>query len=252
MRAVRTTCRKGGETHFGRRDVALLDTLDGWTVHVPGHPDETEALVRAETPGAGRVYVRLADQSNAAPLPVVASGLRGRSALHVVRRGSGGSQAVVVAVGPMLDRTLAATQGRDVTILYAATVRPFDTRPCWAAPGSGTVVLVEPYLAGTSTGVVAQRSGTGRTASSAWASVGPSWATTGRPPTTTAPTVSTQRGCGARSTRSSAEAGQDQTASTIFSPPSFSALATSSTSPLSMAFLTFLVAFSTAWSTRSR
>jgi len=30
----------GGETHFGHRDVALLDTLAGWTVHVPGHPDE--------------------------------------------------------------------------------------------------------------------------------------------------------------------------------------------------------------------
>lgn len=30
----------GGFTHMSPGDVALLDTLDGWTVHVPGHPDE--------------------------------------------------------------------------------------------------------------------------------------------------------------------------------------------------------------------
>ncbi len=56
----------------------------------------------------------------------------------------------------MLDRTLEATAGRDVTVLYAATVRPFDHATLRAAPGSDTVVLVEPYLAGTSTGVVAE------------------------------------------------------------------------------------------------
>jgi transketolase len=147
---------KGGETHFGRRDVALLDTLDGWTVHVPGHPDEAEALLREETHGAGRVYLRLADQGNAAPVRAVTAGGRARGDLHVVRRGTSASRATVVAVGPMLDRTLAATEGCDVTVLYAATVRPFDQATLRSAPGSDAVVLVEPYLAGTSTGVVAE------------------------------------------------------------------------------------------------
>ncbi len=60
---------------------------------------------------------------------------------------------MVVAVGPMLDDVLAAAEGLDVTVLYATTVRPFDAVALRAATlAAGTdVVLVEPYLAGTST-----------------------------------------------------------------------------------------------------
>ncbi|MET7352248.1 transketolase family protein [Streptomyces mirabilis] len=135
----------GGFTHMAPGDVALLDTLDGWTVHVPGHPDEAEQLLRqAVAAGDDKVYVRLSVQSNAQGLP--ADGARFRT----VREGHAG---VVVAVGPMLDAALAATEGLDVTVLYAATVRPFDGQTLRrATEAAGTdVVLVEPYLAGTST-----------------------------------------------------------------------------------------------------
>ncbi|MCP3767829.1 transketolase family protein [Streptomyces sp. MAR25Y5] len=134
----------GGHTHMAPGDVALLDTLDGWTVHVPGHPDEAGTLLRhAVAAGDDKVYVRLSLQSNARPLPV--DGERFRT----VREGRGG---VVVAVGPVLDAVLAATEGLDVTVLYATTVRPFDTAALRrATEAAGTdVVLVEPYLAGTS------------------------------------------------------------------------------------------------------
>jgi transketolase len=134
----------GGFTHMAPGDVALLDTLDGWTVHVPGHPDEAEELLRqAVAAGDDKVYVRLSVQSNAQGLPV--DGARFRT----VREGRAG---VVVAVGPMLDAVLAATEGLDVTVLYGVTVRPFDgaaLRRATEAAGTG-VVLVEPYLAGTS------------------------------------------------------------------------------------------------------
>lgn len=135
---------QGGETHFGRRDVALLDTLDGWTVHVPGHPDEAETLLRQAVRRTDSVYVRLAEAGNAQAFDVRLP------RLHVVRRGSSAARAAVLAVGPMLDATLAATQGLDVTVAYAATVRPFDRSGLRALPGSDTVVLIEPYLAGTS------------------------------------------------------------------------------------------------------
>ncbi|MEU1802707.1 transketolase [Streptomyces sp. NPDC019937] len=135
----------GGLTHMAPGDVALMDTLDGWTVHVPGHPDEAEALLR-DAAGAGddSVYVRLSAHANAAPRTIAP----GR--FLTVREGRGG---VVVAVGPMLDGVLAAVEGLDVTVLYATTVRPFDGRALRAAAGAAAadVVLVEPYLAGTST-----------------------------------------------------------------------------------------------------
>ncbi|MGA5567781.1 transketolase family protein [Streptomyces pseudogriseolus] len=135
----------GGHTHMAPGDVALLDTLDGWTVHVPGHPDEAETLLRhAVAAGDDKVYVRLSLQSSAEGRPV--DGQR----FLTVREGRSG---VVVAVGSMLDAVLAATEGLDVTVLYATTVRPFDAdalRRATATAGTD-VVLVEPYLAGTST-----------------------------------------------------------------------------------------------------
>ncbi|MFJ8797193.1 transketolase family protein [Streptomyces sp. NPDC102487] len=135
----------GGFTHMAPGDVALLDTLDGWTVHVPGHPDEAETLLRhAVAAGDDKVYVRLSVQANAHPLGVDGSRFR------TVREGREG---VVVAVGPMLDAVLAATEGRAVTVLYATTVRPFDAAALRGATetAGSDVVLVEPYLAGTST-----------------------------------------------------------------------------------------------------
>jgi transketolase len=135
----------GGYTHMAPGDVALLDTLDGWTVHVPGHPDEAETLLRhAVAADDDKVYVRLSLQSNGRALPV--DGQRFRT----VREGRSG---VVVAVGPILETVLAATEGLDVTVLYATTVRPFDGAALLRATRvAGTdVVLVEPYLAGTST-----------------------------------------------------------------------------------------------------
>ncbi|MFG3407391.1 transketolase family protein [Streptomyces sp. NPDC048142] len=135
----------GGFTHMAPGDVALLDTLDGWTVHVPGHPDEVEALLRESVAGDDRVYVRLSLQANREARPV-----SGTAGFTVVREGRRGT---VVAVGPMLDNVLAATEGLDVTVLYATTVRPFDAAGVRRAAGAAStadVVIVEPYLAGTS------------------------------------------------------------------------------------------------------
>jgi transketolase len=133
-----------GRTHQAPGDVALLDTLDGWTIHVPGHPDEAELLLRDAAARDDRVYLRLSGQTNTAPQAV------GPGHFRPVRTGRRGT---VVAVGPMLQPVLDAVAGLDLTVLYAVTVRPFDAkalRRAVTAAGRADVVLVEPYLAGTS------------------------------------------------------------------------------------------------------
>ena len=134
-----------GRTHQSPGDVALLDTLPDWEVHVPGHAAELSVLLRKAVAGDGRAYLRTTTDSNRAALPT------GR--MHVVRRGARGS---VLAVGPMLDNVVAAVGDLDVTILYTATVRPLDVATLVATLGTPDVVLVEPYAVGTSAWLVSQ------------------------------------------------------------------------------------------------
>ncbi|MBU2663468.1 transketolase [Actinoplanes bogorensis] len=131
-----------GYTHQSPGDVALLDTLEGWTVHVPGHRDEVPAMLREAARHDDRVYVRLSEQENDRAYP-------GGGRLRVLRRGG----PLVVAVGPMLDPVLEATSGLDVTVAYTNMPRPFDAEGLRALTESD-VVLVEPYLAGTSAAAV--------------------------------------------------------------------------------------------------
>jgi transketolase len=132
-----------GRTHQAPEDVALMDSVPGFSVLVPGHPGEVPGLLRSAVSGlsSGSSYLRLSSGHNAAARPVSRS-------LQVVRSGRRG---VVVAVGPMLSPVLSAVGDLDVTVAYATTVRPFDSSGLLELEGSsGMVVLVEPYLAGTS------------------------------------------------------------------------------------------------------
>ncbi len=129
----------GGRTHQAPADVALIDTLPDWTVHVPGHPAELDALLRTAVAGSGRVYVRTTVRANRAAYPT--------GGFHVIRRGG---QGTVVAVGPMLDNVLEAVRDLDVSVLYASTIRPFDAQTLVGTLATADVVIVEPYAVGTS------------------------------------------------------------------------------------------------------
>jgi transketolase len=136
---------RAGRTHQAPGDVALVDTVPGFAVQVPGHPDEVPGLLRgavAALSGADghSSYIRLSTEANRSARPLSPS-------LQVVRSGLAG---LVIAVGPMLDPVLDAVAGLDVTVAYATTVRPFDAAGLRSLADSGAVVLVEPYLAGTS------------------------------------------------------------------------------------------------------
>src|SRR5216684_7367562 len=45
---------RAGRTHQAPEDVALVAALPGWTIHVPGHPDEAERLTRSVLLGDDR------------------------------------------------------------------------------------------------------------------------------------------------------------------------------------------------------
>jgi transketolase len=134
---------RSGRTHQAPGDVALLDTLPDVVIHAPGSAVEADEVLRQAVAGEGLHYVRIVEQVNAESFT--------GSGLHVVRRGTG---ATVIALGPVLDEVLAATADRDVTVLYAHSVRPFDTSTFRRLLTTPDVVLVEPWLAGTSARVV--------------------------------------------------------------------------------------------------
>ncbi|MEH0842937.1 transketolase [Micromonospora sp. CPCC 205711] len=136
-----------GRTHLSPADVSLIDTLNGWTVHVPGHPDEVPGLLRSAVCGRDSAYLRLSTQTNARAYPEAGE-------LRVVRDAGPGA-ALVVAVGPVRDAALAAVADLPVTVAYTHRPRPFDVAGLRALAGT-EVILVEPYLAGTSARVVSE------------------------------------------------------------------------------------------------
>jgi transketolase len=134
---------QGGRTHQTPGDVTLMDTLPEVSIHAPGTATETDEALRRAVAAEGLHYVRIVEQTNSESF--------GGAGLHVVRRGSG---ATVIAFGPILDAVLAATADRDVSVLYAHSVRPFDIATFRDVLATPEVVLVEPWLAGTSARVV--------------------------------------------------------------------------------------------------
>lgn len=130
-----------GRTHQAPEDVALMATIPGMEIHVPGHPDEVETLLRRIVPGEGLHYVRLSAQHNRRALPDDGS-------IEIVRGARPGAP-IVIAVGPMLDPVLEATAGLDVTVAATTRVLPLDGDALRGRAGQD-VILVEPMLEGTS------------------------------------------------------------------------------------------------------
>lgn len=135
-----------GRTHESPADVPLLATLPDWTISVPGHADEAEAQLRSAAAGSHLEYIRLSTESNSRAL------WHGEDGFVVLRRGGNGT---VLVAGPLADAVLSAVDGMDLTVLYAARIRPFDHTTLRATLTTPDVALVEPYLTGTSAAEVA-------------------------------------------------------------------------------------------------
>ncbi|HVU66387.1 MAG TPA: transketolase C-terminal domain-containing protein [Ktedonobacteraceae bacterium] len=128
-----------GMTHQAPGDVQALLGLPGMQIIVPGTALEFERLFRQTYANDLPTYHRLALRSNSTEQPVEFG------KLNVLRRGQAGT---IIAVGPMLEPTLQASAGLDVTILYCTTVAPFDGETLRRECTGQRVALVEPYYAG--------------------------------------------------------------------------------------------------------
>ena len=138
-----------GMTHQAPGDVAILKTLPGMEIVVPGTAAEFDTLFRQSYADGAPTYFRTSAQVNRVSRPVRFG------QLDVVRAGAA---ATVVAIGPMLDRVIDACAGLDVSIVYCTTVAPFDAAGLreLARELPAPVVLVEPYYAGTGVADVVQ------------------------------------------------------------------------------------------------
>jgi len=135
-----------GATHHAPADVSLMLAIPRMEVLVPGHPDEVDALLRATYANGRPTYLRTTVIENDAAL------VSTPGEFAVLRRGDG---PVVLTFGPFVPRVLAASAGLDATIVYAASLRPFDA-PAFAAivGDAARVIVVEPCYEASSAPVV--------------------------------------------------------------------------------------------------
>jgi len=128
-----------GMTHYGMGDVQILRSLPDMQIVVPGTAREFDQLFKQSYANGASTYYRLSETTNAQDYDV------SFGELAVIKEGR---KATVIAVGPMLDRTVEAVSGMDVTLLYCTTVAPLDAATLCAHASSGNIVLVEPYYEG--------------------------------------------------------------------------------------------------------
>ena len=135
-----------GATHHAPADAGVMLGIPGMQVLIPGHGDELQTLLRSTYANGRPTYIRASVATNAEAHPAEP----GR--IDVLRSGR---EATVLAFGPMLDRTVAACQGLDVTLAYATSLRPFDAERLVSIVGDTPMLItVEPFYEGTAASVV--------------------------------------------------------------------------------------------------
>jgi transketolase len=126
-----------GPTHHCPADVGILNNIPGIEIVVPGTPSELDILYKAAYKNGNPTYFRLSEKASKEPQKV----MFGKG--NLIKRGN---LATVIAVGPMLDAVLQATENLDVCVLYYSTINPFDSMLLECAR-SNKFIVCEPYYA---------------------------------------------------------------------------------------------------------
>lgn len=128
-----------GSTHHCPADVNILKQIPNMQIIIPGTADEFKLLYETEYNNGEPTYFRLSEQSNRDSYPVVL----GKA--NIIKKGT---QATIIAVGPMLQTVVDAVADMDVTILYYTTVAPFDAETLQKEWNGKPILLCEPYYQG--------------------------------------------------------------------------------------------------------
>lgn len=128
-----------GDSHYCPSDVPILKQIKNMQIVVPGTANEFAALFRAAYNNGCPTYYRLSENLNHK------SYIADFGKASVLRKGT---QAVILAIGPMLDYILPVANEYDVTILYYTTVVPFDRETLRKHICGNRLMIAEPYHKG--------------------------------------------------------------------------------------------------------
>ncbi|MBW2121247.1 MAG: transketolase [Deltaproteobacteria bacterium] len=139
-----------GPTHYSLEDIALMRTIPGMTILVPGDPVEIRKAVYAASEHVGPLYMRIGSP----PMPV----LHGEDLPYEIGKGvllRDGSDVAIVACGTVLSKAYSAAEilekeGIKPRLIDMHTIKPIDKEIIVkAARETGKIVTVEEhYLTG--------------------------------------------------------------------------------------------------------
>jgi transketolase len=129
-----------GATHHCPGDVCTLLNIPDIQIVVPGSSKEFDALFNESYSNEFCTYFRLSESENNFSCPV------SFGKAHIVKTGSKGT---VLVVGPLLEKTLAAVEDLNVSVIYYTTIRPFDSESlAYLLEINQKLMIVEPLYEG--------------------------------------------------------------------------------------------------------
>lgn len=131
---------KYGYSHYCAEDVQLIKMIPECEFIAPGSAKQFIQLFNAAYRNGHPTFFRISDHPNREHDVDVVFGKA-----NVMQKGTRGT---VIAVSILLDETMHACRGKDVTVLYYTTLEPFDYETLAANCPTDKILVVEPEYEG--------------------------------------------------------------------------------------------------------
>lgn len=129
-----------GSTHHCPGDIALLLTIPGFEIFVPGTSAELALAIETSYDNESPTYFRLSEKQNSRDFS------NASNSGSIVKEGS---KCTVIAFGPVLDVVIEATNDLDVEILYFYKLHPLDKSLIISNCKTRKILLIEPFYSNT-------------------------------------------------------------------------------------------------------